>query len=238
MLLLASDAQFAIQVPLRKNLPYDPVKDFAPIGIVGSTPFALLVNPSLPANSLNEFVALAKSKPGDIAYGSSGVGGSPHLVMEMFTSMSGTALRHIPYKGTAQALNDLIGGTIPVMFSGLTGVPALLDAGKVRALGMSSISRLKMLPSIPTIAEAGLPGFEAMGFVILAAPARTPGSIVDRLHTELNEFNRDPGIQDTYDRIGYLADRSPPPDDVARFIEKQIGVWTDVVAKAGLTHSQ
>jgi tripartite-type tricarboxylate transporter receptor subunit TctC len=237
-LLLASDAQFAIQVPLRKNLPYDPVKDFAPIGIVGSTPFALLVNPSLPANSLSEFVALAKSKPGDIAYGSSGVGGSPHLVMEMFTSMSGTTLRHIPYKGTAQALNDLIGGTIPVMFSGLTGVPALLDAGKVRALGISSMSRLKTLPSIPTIAEAGLPGFEAMGFVILAAPARAPGSIVDRLHTELNEFNRDPGIQDTYDRIGYLADRSPPPDDVARFIEKQIGVWTDVVAKAGLTHSQ
>jgi tripartite-type tricarboxylate transporter receptor subunit TctC len=237
-LLLASDAQFAIQVPLRKNLPYDPVKDFAPIGIVGSTPFALLVNPSLPANSLSEFVALATSKPGDIVYGSSGVGGTPHLVMEMFTSMSGTTLRHIPYKGTAQALNDLIGGTIPVMFSGLTGVPALLSAGKVRALGISSISRLKTLPSIPTIAEAGVPGFAAMGFVILAAPARTPGSIVNLLYTELNEFNRDPGVQDTYDRIGYLADRSPSPEDVARFIEKQIGVWTDVVAKAGLTNSQ
>jgi tripartite-type tricarboxylate transporter receptor subunit TctC len=237
-LLLASDAQFAIQVPLRKNLSYDPVKDFAPIGIVGSTPFALLVNPRLPTNSLSEFVALAKSKPGDIAYGSSGVGGTPHLVMEMFTGMSGTTLRHIPYKGTAQALNDLIGGTIPVMFSGLTGVPALLGAGKVRALGISSISRLKTLPSIPTIAEAGVPGFEAMGFVILAAPARTPGSIVNLLHTELNEFNRDPGVQDTYDRIGYLVDRSPAPQDVARFIEKQIDVWTDVVAKAGLTNSQ
>jgi tripartite-type tricarboxylate transporter receptor subunit TctC len=237
-LLLASDAQFAIQVPLRKNLPYDPVKDFAPIGTVGSTPFALLVNPSLPANSLSEFVALAKSKPGDIVYGSSGVGGTPHLVMEMFTSMSGTTLRHIPYKGTAQALNDLIGGTIPVMFSGLTGVPALLGAGKVRALGISSLTRLKTLPSIPTIAEAGVPGFEAMGFVILAAPARTPGSIVNLLYTELNEFNRDPGVQDTYDRIGYLADRSPSPEHVARFIEKQIGVWTDVVAKAGLTNSQ
>ena len=110
--------------------------------------------------------------------------GTPHLVMEMFTSMSGTTLRHIPYKGTAQALNDLISGTIPVMFSGLTGVPSLLSAGKVRALGISSRSRLNVLPSVPTIAEAGVPGFEAFGFVILAAPAGTPSSIVDRLHAE------------------------------------------------------
>jgi len=237
-LLLASDAQFAIQVPLRKHLPYDPVKDFAPIGIAGSTPFALLVNPSVPASSLREFIALAESKPGDMAFGSSGVGSTPHLVMEMFSRMSGTRLRHIPYKGTAQALNDLIGGTIPVMFSGLTGVPGLLAAGKVRALGISSRSRLKILPSVPTIAEAGLPGFEAMGFVILAAPAGTPTSIVDLLYAELNKIKERPDVEQKYDTIGYVVDRSPPPQDVARFIEKQIGVWTDVVAKAGLSHSQ
>jgi tripartite-type tricarboxylate transporter receptor subunit TctC len=237
-LLLASDAQLAIQVPLRRNLPYNPVTDFAPIGIAGSTPFALLVNSSVPANSVSEFIALAKSRPGEMAYGSSGVGGTPHLVMEMFTSMSGTTLRHIPYKGTAQALNDLIGGTIPVMFSGLTGVPGLLSAGKVRALGISSRSRLKILPSIPTIAEAGLPEFEAMGFVILAAPAGTPSSIVDRLHAELNELNRSPDVQEKYESIGYVTDRSPPPAEVAQFIEKQIGLWTEVVARAGLTHSQ
>lgn len=237
-LLLAADAQLAIQVPLRKNLPYDPVKDFAPIGIAGSTPFALLVNPAVPANSVREFIALAKSKPGDMTYGSSGIGGTPHLVMEMFTGMSGTVLRHIPYRGTAQALNDLISGTIPVMFSGLTGVPGLLSAGKLRALGISSPSRLKSLPSIPTIAEAGLPGFEAIGFVMLAAPAGTPRSVVDRLHAELDELNQSPAAREKYESIGYLADRSPPPEEVARFIERQIGVWTDVVAKAGLTHSQ
>lgn len=237
-LLLASDAQLAIQVPLRSNLPYDPVRDFAPIGIAGSTPFALLVHSSVPANSVSELIALAKGKPGDMAYGSSGVGGTPHLVMEMFTSATGTKLRHIPYKGTAQALNDLISGTIPLMFSGLTGVPGLLSAGKVRALGISSKSRLKSLPSIPTIAEAGVPGFEAIGFVILAAPAGTPKSIVDRLHAELNELNQSPGVQEKYDSIGYLTDRSPPPEEVARFIVRQIGVWTEVVAKAGLTHSE
>jgi tripartite-type tricarboxylate transporter receptor subunit TctC len=236
-LLLASDAQFAIQVPLRKHLPYDPIKDFAPIGIAGSTPFALLVNPSVPAHSLREFIALAKSKPGEIAFGSSGVGSTPHLVMEMFTRMSGTRLRHIPYKGTAQALNDLMGGTIPVMFSGLTGVPGLLNAGKVRALGISSRSRLKILPSVPTIAEAGVPGFEAMGFVILAAPAGTP-SIVDRLYAELNKIKQRPDVEEKYGAIGYVTEQSPPPHEVARFIEKQIGVWTDVVAKAGLSHSQ
>jgi tripartite-type tricarboxylate transporter receptor subunit TctC len=237
-LLLASDAQLAIQVPLRRSLPYDPVRDFAPIAIAGSTPFALLVNPSVPANSLSKFIALAKSQPGGMAYGSSGVGGTPHLVMEMFTSMSGTTLRHIPYKGTAQALNDLISGTIPVMFSGLTGVPGLLSAGKVRALGISSRSRLKILPSIPTIAEAGVPGFEAMGFVILAAPAGAPRSIVDRLHAELSELDRSPDVQEQYDRIGYVADGSTLPDEVARFIANQIGVWTEIVRKAGLAHSQ
>jgi tripartite-type tricarboxylate transporter receptor subunit TctC len=237
-LLLASDAQFAIQVPLRKTLPYDPVKDFAPIGIAGSTPFALLVNPSVPANSLSDFVALAKTTPGGLAYGSSGIGGTPHLVMEMFTSMSGITLRHIPYKGTAQAFNDLIGGTIQVMFSGLTGVPGLLSAGKARALGVSSPSRLKILPTVPTIAEAGVPGFEAFGFVILAAPTGTPKGIVDRLYAELNAFSQSPDVQAKYDAIGYLADRSPRPEETAVFIEKQIAVWTEVVGKAGLTHSQ
>jgi tripartite-type tricarboxylate transporter receptor subunit TctC len=237
-LLLASDAQFAIQVPLRQNLPYNPVKDFAPIGIAGSTPFALLVNPSVPANSVRDFIALARSRAGEMTYGSSGVGGAPHLVMEMFTSMSGISLRHIPYKGTAQALNDLMSGTIPTMFSGLTGVPGLIGAGKVRALGISSKSRLKILPTVPTIAEAGLPGFEAMGFVILAAPAGTPAGIVDRLHAEMNRFNESEDVQEKYDSIGYVTERSPPPQEVARFIENQIGVWTEVVAKAGLTHSQ
>jgi tripartite-type tricarboxylate transporter receptor subunit TctC len=158
--------------------------------------------------------------------------------MEMFTSKSGTRLRHVPYKGTAQALNDLIGGTIPVMFSGLTGVPGLLAAGKVRALGISSRSRLKILPNVPTIAEAGLPGFEAMGFVILAAPAGTPSSIVEQLHVELNKLDESPDIHQKYDTIGYVTDRSPPPQDVERFIENQIAVWTEVVAKAGLSHSQ
>jgi tripartite-type tricarboxylate transporter receptor subunit TctC len=237
-LLLASDAQFAIQVPLRKDLPYNPVKDFAPIGITGSTPFALLVNPALPVKSLSEFIALAKSKPGEIPYGSSGVGGTPHLVMEMFTSMSGISLQHIPYKGTAQALNDVMSGTIPVMFSGLTGVPGLLSAGKLRALGVSSTKRLGILPSVPTVAEAGVPGFEAFGFVILAAPAGTPDTIIKRLFAELNDFNGAPGVQDKFDSIGYLADRSPPPEELTGFIEKQITLWTDVVAKAGLMHSQ
>jgi tripartite-type tricarboxylate transporter receptor subunit TctC len=237
-LLLASDAQFAIQVPLRKSLPYNPVKDFAHIAIAGHTPFTLVANPSIPATSLSEFIALAKSKPDELTYGSSGVGGNPHLVMEMFMSTSGTKLRHIPYKGTAQALNDLISGTISAMFAGLTGVPSLLASGKLRALGVSSSARLKALPSVPTIAEAGLPGFESVSFVMLAAPAGTPSDVVDRLHAEVNDFLKASGVQTKYESIGYLTAHSLPPKELAKITEKQIEMWTEVISKAGLIHSQ
>ena len=237
-LLMASDAQFAIQVALRKSLAYDPTKDFEPIGMAGSTPFALLVHPSVPAKSVKELVALAKSKPGELTYGSSGVGGTPHLVMEMFTGATGINMRHIPYKGTAQGLNDLIGGRLTTMFSGLTGVSPLLTAGKLRALSVSSRTRLKILPSVPTIAEAGVPGFEAVGFVMLAAPAGTPQGIVDKIAHELNEFVMSPDVEKKYDSIGYLAQRSPSPSELKAFIKQQIGRWGDVVEKAGLTHSQ
>jgi tripartite-type tricarboxylate transporter receptor subunit TctC len=237
-LLMASDAQFAIQVALRKSLAYDPTKDFEPIGMAGSTPFALVVHPSVPAKSVKELIALAKSKPGELTYGSSGVGGTPHLVMEMFTSVTGIKMRHIPYKGTAQGLNDLIGGRLNTMFSGLTGVTPLLKAGQLRALGVSSRTRLKVLPSVPTVAEAAVPGFEAVGFVMLAAPAGTPKGIVDKLAAELAEFVKSPDVEKKYDSIGYLAEKSPSPAELKVFIKQQIGRWGDVVAKAGLTHSQ
>jgi tripartite-type tricarboxylate transporter receptor subunit TctC len=237
-LLMASDAQLAIQVTLRKSLGYDPTKDFVPIAIAGSTPFALVVNPSLPVASVNDLIALAKKRPGELTYGSSGIGSTPHLVTELFMSMSGTTMRHIPYKGTAQALNDVVGGQVPVIFSGLTGIPSLLAVGKLRALGVASRSRLKILPSVPTVAEAGLPGFEPVGFVMLVAPAGTPKGIITRLYTELNDIIQSPEIQQKYESIGYLAELSPPPEELQRFITLQIDRWGSVVERAGLTHSQ
>jgi tripartite-type tricarboxylate transporter receptor subunit TctC len=151
-LLMASDAQLAIQVALRKSLPYAPEKDFTPVAIVGSTPFALLVNPSMPAASVEDLIKIARSKPGELTFASSGIGSLPHLVTALFMSMTGIKMRHIPYRGTSEALTDVIGGRVDLIFSGLTGIRSLLDAGKLRALGVSSRRRLSILPSIPTIA--------------------------------------------------------------------------------------
>lgn len=237
-LLMASDAQLAIQVSLRKTLAYDPTADYAPIAIVGSTPFALLVSPSLPVTSVGDLIKLAKAKPSELTYGSSGIGGTPHLVTEMFMSMSNTKMRQIPYKGTAQALSDVVAGRVNVIFSGLTGVVPLLREGKLRALGVSSQSRIGILPNVPTIAEAGIPGFDAVGFVMLVAPAGTSKDITTKLYNELKAVVMAPDIRQKYESIGYVAEQSPPPDELQNFIKRQIERWGDVVERAGLRHSQ
>lgn len=237
-LLMASDAQLAIQVALRKHLAYDPEKDFAPIALVGSTPFALLVNPSMAVASVKDLIKLAKSKPGELTFASSGIGSSPHLVTELFMSMTGTRMRHIPYRGTSEALIDVIGGRVELIFSGLTGIQSLLDTGKLRALGVTSGKRLSILPSVPTIAEAGVPDFEVASFVTLVAPAATPPAILTELNTDLNRILATPEIQRAYENVGYLAEPSASPEELKEFIRTQVARWSGVVAHAGLTHSQ
>ena len=237
-LLMASDAQLAIQVSLRKNLAYDPIADFAPIAVVGSTPFALLASSSLPVTSVGELVKLAKAKPGELTYGSSGVGGTPHLVTEMFMSMSGTKMRQIPYKGTAQALGDVVAGRVNVLFSGLTGVVPLISEGKLRALGVSSQKRIPILPDVPTIAEAGIPNFDAVGFVMLVAPAGTSKDVTAKLYNELGNVIQATDIRQKYESIGYVPEQSPTPGQLPDFIKHQIEHWGNVVERAGLWHSQ
>jgi tripartite-type tricarboxylate transporter receptor subunit TctC len=237
-LLMGSDAQLAIQVSLRKTLPYDSLVDFAPITIVGSTPFALLVNPSLPVASVGDLIKLAKAKPGELTYGSSGIGGTPHLVTEMFMSMSGTKMRQIPYKGTSQALNDVVAGRVNFIFSGLTGVVPLLREGKLRALGVSSPKRVAILPEVPSVAEAGIPGFDAVGFVMLVAPAGTSKDIITKLHNELKAIVTASDMRQRYESIGYITEQSPPPDELNNFIKRQIRRWGEVIERAGLLHSQ
>lgn len=237
-LLMASDAQLAIQVTLRNSMPYDPMADFEPIAIVGSTPFALLASPSLPVTSVGDLIKLAKSKPGELTYGSSGVGGTPHLVTEMFTSMSNIKMRQIPYKGTAQALSDVVAGRVNVIFSGLTGVSQLLREGKLRALGVSSQKRVAILPDVPTVAEAGVPGFDAVGFVMLVAPASTSKDITTKLYDELKAVIASSDIRQKYENIGYIVEQSPPPEELRNFIKGQIERWGRVVERAGLRHSQ
>lgn len=237
-LLMASDAQLAIQVALRKHLAYDPEKDFAPIALVGSTPFALLVNPSMAVASVRDLIKLAKSKPDELTFASSGIGSSPHLVTELFMSMTGTRMRHIPYRGTSEALIDVISGRVELIFSGLTGIQSLLDTAKLRALGVTSRKRLSVMPSVPTIAEAGVPGFEATSFVTLVAPTATPRAILMELNTNLNRILATPEIQQKYESVGYLAEPSASPEELKEFIRTQVTRWSVVVAHAGLTHSQ
>jgi tripartite-type tricarboxylate transporter receptor subunit TctC len=237
-LLLATDAQLAAQVTLRKSLPYDPIKDYVPVALIGSTPFGLIVSASLPAQSVGDLIRLAKEQPGKLSYGSSGTGGVPHLLTEMFMSMTGTQMTHVPYKGTAQALNDVVAGHVPVTFSGLVPVVGLVKEGKIRVLGVSSKTRVAAVPDAPPIAEAGVPGFEAAAWLMIVAPAGTPKSIVDKLHAEISAIVQLPEIHARYDTVGYLPPDPTPQEQLSGFIRSEIDRWGKVIEGAGIARSQ
>ena len=169
----------------KKTLPYDHIKDFVPISRLGTTPNVLSVHPSVPVNSVSEFIAYAKARRGKINYGSSGVGTSPHLTMELFKLTTGIDLVHVPYKGGAPALIDLLGGHIPVMFANLPEHLPSIKSGKLRALGVSTAKRSPQLPDVPTVAESGVPGFEVMVWYGLCAPAGVPKPIVAKLNADI-----------------------------------------------------
>jgi tripartite-type tricarboxylate transporter receptor subunit TctC len=237
-LLLATDAQLAAQVTLRKSLPYDPVKDYVPVALTGNTPFGLVVNASLPAQSVTDLIRLAKEHPGKISYGSSGPGGIPHLLAELFMSMTGTVMTHVPYKGTAEALRDVVAGHVPVTFSGLVPVVGLLKEGKVRVLGVSSTKRVAVVPDVLPIAEAGVPGFEAVAWLMLVAPAGTPKPIVDRLHREIAAIVQLPDIRQQFDKVGYLPPDPIPQEKLTDLIKSEINRWGRVIEAGGFARTQ
>ncbi|MCC6890785.1 MAG: tripartite tricarboxylate transporter substrate binding protein [Hyphomicrobiales bacterium] len=237
-LLLATDAQLAAQVTLRKALPYDPLKDYVPVAFVGSTPFGLVVNASLPVHSVEDLIRHAREHPGKLSYGSSGPGGVPHLLTEMFMSMTGTKMTHVPYKGTAQALNDVVAGHVPMTFSGLVPVVGLLKEGKLRVLGVTSRRRVAVVPEAPPIAEAGVPGFEAVAWLMIVAPAGTPQPVVARLHAEISAIGKLPELHARYEQVGYLPPDPTPQAALAPFIKSEIERWGKVIEDAGIARSQ
>ena len=170
--------------PFQRKLNYDPVKDFAPVTLTASTPNLLVVHPSLPVKTVKEFIAFAKSHAGQLSYGSSGTGTSPYLAMELFKSITGTSIVHVPYKGTGAAVIDLMGGHVQVMFGSVSGTLPHVRAGRMRALGISSPQRWPTLPEIPTVAEAAVPGFETNTWYGLLAPAGTPSTVVSKLQAD------------------------------------------------------
>ena len=232
-LLMGTSTPLAINATLHRNLPYDPVTEFVPLALVANVPFVLVVNPSLPVRSVSDLIKLAKEKPGSLSYGTSGPGSPHHLYSELFKSMTGIEMIHVPYKGSVQALTDVIAGHIPLMFVDLAPAQPMIKEGKVRALGVSSAVRVASLPDVAPIAEVGVPGFEAVAWQMLVAPANTPMQIVDTLYKELKIVLALPEIKQQIREIGMIPIDSPPPDELARYVKTEIVRWGDVVKKSG-----
>ncbi len=237
-LFVGASTQLAIQVTLHKSLPYDPVTDFMPIALLASVPFVLTVNPSVPVHSVADLIKLAKEKPGQLTFGSSGVGGPPHLFTELLKTMTGIEMTHVPYKGTAQAITDVVAGHVPIIFSDLAPAIPLIKDGRLRALGISSAVRFAGLPDVPPLTETGVPGFDAVAWLALVAPAATPPDLIDRLHATVKQLMAEPAVQQKFVDLGNIPLVSPPPDELRAYVKSEIGRWGDVVRKAGLAGSE
>ena len=237
-LMLGTSTPFAINATLHKNLPYDPGKDFAPIVLTSNAPFMLLVNEKLPIKSVADWIKWVRSHPAALSYGSAGAGSPQHLSMELLKTMTGTNIVHVPYRGDALALNDLVAGHIPTQFAEPTPALPLVRGGKIRALGVSSTARLPPVPDLPTLAEAGVPGFNFVSWQMIVAPAGTPKPIVDRLHRELKAIISLPEVQQDYLKTGRIAVDSPPPEELLQFMRGEIVRLGKVVEAAGIARSQ
>ena len=233
-IMMGHSGTHAINVGLRKTLPYDPVKDFAPITLVATAPNVLLVHPSLPARSVKELIALAKTKPGQFNYASPGVGFSQHLAGELFSTMAGTKMTHVAYKGSAPALTDVMAGNVLLMFSNIPACIAQVRSSRLRALGVSSLKRSSAMPEVPTIAESGLAGYEAIAWFGVFAPAGLPQDLVKRLHGDVVKILGQPDVRDRIVQQG--ADPvANTPEEFGKFVQTEIRKWAKVIRVSGAT---
>ena len=232
-ILMGTSTPLAINASLHKKLPYDPTKDFMPLGLIATVPFVLVINNDLPARSVREFIELAKSKPGAFSYGSTGPGTPFHLYAELFSSMTGIRMVHVPYKAAVAALVDLMGNRLQVMMTDLASSQQLIREGKVRALGVTTKTRADAVPDIAPIAELGVPGFDAAAWQMVVAPAATPKLVVDRLHAEIKTIMAMPETRQAIARIGLVPVDSGAPEELQAFVRSEIIRWRDVVERSG-----
>ena len=223
----------AVLPSLRNNLTYDITTDFVPVGMAAVFPIVLVVNASVPVNTVSELIAYAKQHPGKLSFGSSGTGGGTHLAGELFNAMAGIRIQHVPYRGSAPAMQDLLGGQVQVMFAdGPSAVPHL-SGGKVRALGVGNPTRSSMLPNVPTIAESGLPGYEAYSWSGVMAPKGTPPDIVKRMNADMVKVLSDPATAK-----GMIAAGAEPkpgtPEQFGEFVRNEIVKWRDLIKTANI----
>jgi tripartite-type tricarboxylate transporter receptor subunit TctC len=222
----------AINSSLYSKMPYDHIKDFVPVILVAGVPNVLEVNPALPVNSVQELIAYAKANPNKLNFASSGAGTSIHLSGELFKVMAGVQMTHVPYKGSAPALADLIGGQVQLMFDNLPPSLPQIKAGKLRALAVTSATRAPALPDVPTVAEAGLPGFEASSWFGVLAPAGTPPAIVTKLNAEIAKWLTSPEAKEKLASVGANI-AGGTPEDFARHIQAETSKWAKVVKESG-----
>lgn len=230
--LLLAASSLGIAPSLYKKVNYDPVKDFTPVSLVASVVHVLEVHPSVPANNVAELMAWLKANPTKGSYGSVGAGTSTHLESELFKTMAHVNMEHVPYKGSAPALLDLVSGNLNVMFDAYASSKPFINDKKVRLLAVTTSKRSKLLPDTPTVAESGLPGYEAMPWLGFIAPTGTPAPVIDKLYTTLQEILKEPAIQEKFDSLG-LEIIGNKPDEFAAFLKKDISKWTKVVKDSG-----
>ena len=232
--LLHQGTQHAINLSLYKKLPYDTVRDFAAVAYVASAPFLLVVHPSVPATSVRELIAHIKSRPGGLNYGSSGVGGGAHLAGEIFKTAAGVSLTHIPYKGGAPALADLLGGQLPIVFDPIPTSIHHVRNGKLRALGITSARRSALMPELPTVAESGLPGFDVAAWFGLYAPAATPRDVVVKVNADVNRVLQLPEVREKFAALG--AESMPmDADQFATHLRAEIAKFAKAISDSGAT---
>ena len=233
-LFLAGVASHGINPNLRRQLPYDPVRDFSGVSLIASAPLLVVVHPSLPVASIKQLVALAKARPGAVNYASNGSGSSSHLAVELFAMTTGTVMTHIPYKGVALALTDLMSGQVQLAFSSAVSMLPQVKAGKLRAIAMTGAKRSQAIPDIPTVAEAGVPGYETGSWYGIVAPAKTPRPVIERLSREIAAVTRSAEIS------GRLMDEAVIPigstaEEFDAHIRRELARWAKVIAKARIS---
>jgi tripartite-type tricarboxylate transporter receptor subunit TctC len=231
-ILMGAVATHAINPGLYAKMPYDPVKDFTPITLIGVTPNVLVVNAAVPAKDVKEFIAYAKANPGKLNFGSGSTGSAGHLAGELFNERAGVQMAHIPYKGAAPAMQDLIGGQIQLMFDNMASSLPQVKAGKIRALAVTTPKRALAAPELPTIAEAGLPDFDISTWFGLFAPANVPKDVVAKLHAEFTRALALPDVKEKLAGLG-IEPVGNKPDEFAAYIKSEAAKYADVIKKSG-----
>lgn len=232
-IVLVGQGLASVNASLHKKLPYDTLRDFAPITLIASFPLVLVAHPTASPKTVAEFIAAARAKPGMLTYGSAGNASTAHLASELFREQVGIQINHIPYKGEAPAFTDVISGNVNVMFATLGGALPFIESGRMRPLAIATKERSKLLPTVPTMSEAGVPGFEVMGWYGVLVPKNTPQAVIDRLSKEFMAMAREPELRDQLAARGLDAIGSPA-ETLGKLIESETHRWRTVVTKSGI----